>query len=257
MTLAYTYGKSKDVNSGTNSTALSNYEFNQIVNNPNDPQLSYSRFDIRHRIIGSAGYTFRYGANDNFATGISLFYQGQSGQPFTYLYNGDLNREGNFANDLIYVPRDQSEINLVPFSSGGVTYSADEQWEALDDFIENDDYLSDRRGQYAERNGARMPWTHQFDLRVFQDFMLEAGNNRHKFQITFDIFNVGNLLNHEWGHQYFVSNEANEIIRYAGLDDDGIPTFTFNPNSRRYNIAPFASRWQGQLGLRYLFNDRQ
>ncbi|MCX2739653.1 TonB-dependent receptor [Pontibacter anaerobius] len=255
-TLAYTYGKSKDVNSGTSSTALSNYEFNQIVNNPNDPQLSYSRFDIRHRIVGSAGYTFRYGTDDRFATGISLFYEGQSGEPFTYLYNGDLNREGNFANDLIYVPRQQSDINLISFTSGGVTYTADEQWEALDNFIENDDYLSDRRGQYAERNGARMPWTHQFDLRIFQDFVLEAGNNSHKFQVTFDIFNVGNLLNRDWGRQYFVNNNANEVIRYAGLDETGNPTFTFNPRNIRYNIAPFDSRWQGQLGLRYLFNDR-
>lgn len=255
-TIAYTYGKSKDVNSGTNSTALSNYEFNQIVNNPNNPELSFSRFDIRHRIVGSAGYTFKYGANDNFATGISLFYESQSGQPFTYLYNGDLNREGNFANDLIYVPRTQSDINLIPFSSGGVTFSADQQWEALDDFIENDDYLSERRGQYAERNGARMPWTHQFDLRIFQDFVFEAGNNSHKFQLTFDIFNVGNLLNRDWGRQYFVNNSANEIIRYAGLDTNQNPTFTFNPSNIRYNISPFASRWQGQVGLRYLFNDR-
>ncbi|OKL41932.1 TonB-dependent receptor [Pontibacter flavimaris] len=253
-TLAYTYGKSKDVNSGTNSTALSNYEFNQIVNNPNDPELSYSRYDVRHRIVGSAGYTFRYGTDDRFATGISLFYEGQSGLPFTYLYNGDLNREGNFANDLIYVPRSQSEINLEPFTSGGLTFSAEEQWEALDDFISNDDYLSDRRGRYAERNGARMPWTHQVDLRVFQDFVLQAGDNRHTFQVTFDIFNVGNLLNRDWGHEFFVNNEANEIIRFAGLDDAGNPTFTFNPGSVRYNTAPFASRWQGQLGLRYLFN---
>ncbi|MDX5437384.1 MAG: TonB-dependent receptor, partial [Pontibacter sp.] len=120
--VAYTYGKAKDVNSGTSSTALSNYEFNQIVNDPNNPELAYSRFDVRHRIIGTGGYTFRYG--DNFATGISLFYQGQSGLPFTYLYSGDLNGDGNFGNDLIYVPRNQSEINLVPITdrSGNVTF---------------------------------------------------------------------------------------------------------------------------------------
>lgn len=255
-TVAYTYGKSKDVNSGTSSTALSNYEFNQIVNNPNDPELSFSRFDIRHRIIASAGYTFTYGSNDNLATGISLFYQGQSGLPFTYLYNGDLNRDGNFANDLIYVPRTQDDINLVAFNSGGQTISADAQWEALNDFIENDDYLSERRGQYAERNGARMPWTHQVDLRVFQDFVIPAGDNSHKFQITFDIFNVGNLLNRDWGHQYFVRNSANEIIRFAGRNaDTGAPEFTFNPTNIRYNTSPFDSRWRGQIGLRYLFND--
>ncbi|MFD2514546.1 TonB-dependent receptor domain-containing protein [Pontibacter locisalis] len=252
--VAYTYGKSKDVNSGTSSTALSNFEFNQIVNNPNVPALSFSRFDIRHRIIATSGYTFRFG--ENFATGISLFYQGQSGLPFTYLYSGDLNRDGNFGNDLIYVPRNQGDINLIPVTNraGEVLFTVDEQWRALDAFIASDDYLNDRRGQYAERNGARMPWTHQFDVRLLQDFYIFTGDTKHTFQITFDVFNVGNLINKDWGRQYFVRNSANEVVRFAGFNAAGEPTFTFNPNTQAYNIAPFDSRWQGQLGLRYMFN---
>ncbi|MER2996451.1 TonB-dependent receptor [Pontibacter populi] len=255
--IAYTYGKSKDVNSGTSSTALSNYEFNQIVNSPNDPELEYSRYDVRHRIVGTGGYTFRFG--ESLATGISLFYQGQSGLPITFVYSQDLNGDGNFANDLIYIPRDQSDILLVPFTdrAGQVipgSATPQEQWEALDALIRSDDYLSDRRGQYAERYGGRMPWTHQFDLRLLQDFYLTSGENRHTFQITFDIFNVGNLINKDWGRQYFVNNNANELIRFAGLNDDGVPTFTFNTNTRIYNISQFDSRWQGQLGLRYIFN---
>ncbi|WP_162428791.1 TonB-dependent receptor [Pontibacter pudoricolor] len=255
--IAYTYGKSKDVNSGTSSTALSNYEFNQIVNNPNDPELEYSRYDVRHRIVGTGGYTFRFG--ENLATGISLFYQGQSGLPITFVYSRDLNGDGNIANDLIYVPRDQSDIILVPFTdrAGAVipgSATPQEQWEALDALIRSDDYLSDRRGQYAERYGGRMPWTHQFDLRLLQDFYFTSGENKHTFQITFDIFNVGNLINKDWGRQYFVNNNANELIRFAGLNAAGVPTFTFNTNTRIYNISQFDSRWQGQLGLRYIFN---
>ncbi len=251
---AYTYGKAKDVNSGTSSTALSNFEFNQIVNDPNNPALAFSRFDIRHRIIGTGGYTFKFG--DSFATGLSLFYQGQSGLPFTYLYSGDINRDGNFGNDLIYIPRNQGEINLVPITnrSGEVTVTVDEQWRALDAFIANDDYLKDRRGQYAERNGARMPWTHQFDFRLLQDFYVMAGDNKHTFQVTFDVFNIGNLINKDWGRQYFVSNSANEIIRFERFNSAGQPTFTFNPNNQAFNTSQFDSRWQGQLGLRYLFN---
>ncbi|MBB6612887.1 TonB-dependent receptor [Pontibacter sp. Tf4] len=250
--IAYTYGKSKDVNSGTSSTALSNYEFNQIINNPNDPELAYSRYDVRHRIVGYGGYTFKFG--EAAATGISLFYQGQSGLPITFVYAQDLNGDGNFSNDLLYVPRNQSEINLVPVTISGTTFTPEQQWAALDALISGDDYLNDRRGQYTERYGGRMPWTHQFDLRIFQDFYINSGDNRHTFQITFDIFNVGNLINRDWGRQYFVSNNANELIRFAGLNDAGEPTFTFNPNSRIYNVSQFDSRWQGQIGLRYIFN---
>jgi hypothetical protein len=249
--IAYTYGMSKDVNSGTSSTALSNYEFNQIVNNPNDPELGYSRYDLRHRIVGTGGYTFKYGTN--FATTISLFYQGQSGLPVTYLYAQDLNRDGNFSNDLIYIPAGRDEINLIPLTVSGVTYSPEEQWEALNDFIEADDYLSSHRGEYAERYSGRMPWTHQFDLRLLQDFYIKTGDTKHTLQISFDIFNVGNLINKDWGRQYFVSNNANEIIRYSGRDAQGMPTYTFNPNNRAYNISQFDSRWQGQLGIRYIF----
>ncbi|MBC5775466.1 TonB-dependent receptor [Pontibacter sp. KCTC 32443] len=253
--LAYTYGKSKDVNSGTNSTALSNYEFNQIVNNPGNPELSYSRYDIRHRIIATGGYTFKFG--ENFATGVSLFYQGQSGLPFTYLYNGDINNDGNFGNDLIYIPRDANDINLIPIvddDTDEVLFTVEEQREALEAFLADDDYLDDNRGGYAERNRARMPWTHQVDFRLLQDFYINAGDNRHTIQVTFDIFNIGNLLNQDWGRQYFVNNSANEIIRYEGRSDDGNPEFTFNPRNRAYNISQFESRWQGQLGLRYIFN---
>ena len=99
-----------------------------------------------------------------------------------------------------------------------------------------------------------MPWALQSDLRVFQDFYINVADNRHTFQITFDIFNVGNLLNRDWGRQYFVNNNANELIRFAGFNPDGVPTFTFNPNTRIYNVSQFDSRWQGQLGLRYIFN---
>ncbi|MEJ8803042.1 TonB-dependent receptor [Pontibacter sp. H249] len=252
--IAYTYGESKDVNSGTSSTALSNWEYNQIVNNPNDPALEYSRYDVRHRIVGTTGYTVKYA--NNFATSISMFYEGQSGLPFTYLYSQDLNNDGNRGNDLMYVPRDRSEINLVDLKSNGVvTATADEQWAALDAFIADDDYLNSRRGQYTERHGARMPWTHQFDLRLLQDFYVKGDNGKsHTLQITFDVFNVGNLINKDWGRQYFVNNSANELVRYAGRNSAGEPTFTFNPNSRGYNVSQFASRWQGQLGLRYIFN---
>ncbi|MHA6247032.1 TonB-dependent receptor [Pontibacter sp. CAU 1760] len=250
-TVAYTYGKAKDVNSGTSSTALSNWEFNQVVNDPNNPPLEFSRYDVRHRIIASSGYTFAYA--DHFSTSVSLFYQGQSGLPFTYLYAQDLNNDGNRSNDLLYVPRNQGEINLVPFTSGGITFTSDEQWAALEEFIASDDYLSSRRGQYAERNGARMPWTHRFDIRLLQDFYINAGDRKHTLQLTFDVFNVGNLLNKDWGRQYFVGNSANEIVRFAGRNASGAPTYNFNPRNTAYNIDQFDSRWQGQVGLRYIF----
>jgi outer membrane receptor protein involved in Fe transport len=250
--IAYTYGKAKDVNSGNSSTAASNWEFNQVVGDPNNPELSYSAYDLRHRIVGNLGYRLEYG--NNFATTISLFYSGRSGTPFTYLYNGDLNRDGAFQNDLLYIPANASEITFEPLTTGGVTYSPQEQWEAFNNFIENDEYLSSRRGQYAERNGARTPWEHQLDLRLMQDFFVNIAGKRNAFQLTFDVFNLGNMLNDEWGRSYFISNNSVTLVNFDDRNRDG---FTFNPNTRTepWAVSAFASRWQGQIGLRYIFGE--
>jgi len=256
--VAYTYGVSKEVNSGSSSTASSNFGFNQIQYDPNNPELGYSRNDQRHRVIASAGYTFRY-LGDKLATGITLFYEGMSGQPLTYIYgqNSDLNRDGNTGNDLLYIPRDvrnPNEIRLVP-SGATDTRTVAQIQDQLDAFIENDPYLRTHRGQVAERFAARLPWTHQVDLRLFQDIKFASKN---AIQITFDITNVGNLLNNDWGRQYTVANNASELLRVESTGPNVQPTIsfpaTFATTNRAYDFAPFFSRWQGQLGIRYSFN---
>ncbi|RYF09307.1 MAG: hypothetical protein EOO42_24055 [Flavobacteriales bacterium] len=149
---AYTYGKSRDINSGTSSTAGSNYSFVQIVTDPNNPPLAYSNYDVRHRMVGSLSYGVKYGKNKSFGTTASLVYVGKSGTPFTYLYNGDLNQDGNNGNDLFFVPRSLADIRLaiIPATTGAnpqPAISIADQWAALDKFISNDPYLSTKRGQ--------------------------------------------------------------------------------------------------------------
>ncbi|WP_227006184.1 TonB-dependent receptor [Rufibacter latericius] len=237
--VAYTYGKSKDLNSGSSSTAVSNWQFNQIAWDPNNPELSYSRSDVRHRIIATGGYTVKY--LDHFGTSISLFYEGQSGLPFTYLYRNDLNGDGQNGNDLMYVPRDRSEMPNM----------SEQQWNDLNSYIEGDTYLSKRRGQYTERNGARMPWTHQVDLRLAQDLYFNAAGKSNTLQLTFDIFNVGNLVNNDWGRQYSITNSAVELVS-ATRNGSGA-SYTFSKPAGKVWGETFSSRWQGQVGLRYIF----
>ena len=257
-TAAYTYGQSKEINSGASSTASSNYQFNQIANDPNNPELGYSRNDQRHRVIGSAGYTFRY-ANNAMATTFTAFYEGRSGQPLTYIYgqNTDLNRDGQIGNDLLYVPTDVRDVNQIRLVATDGRTLADVQ-NQLENFIKNDPYLDSHRGQVVERFGARLPWTHQVDMRVAQDFNFMAGGKKNTIQITFDIQNVGNLLNKNWGRQYFVTNNATELLQVQSTNVNAQPTFSlpsnFGNSGRSYDISPLQSRWQGQLGVRYSFN---
>ncbi|WP_197076902.1 TonB-dependent receptor [Hymenobacter terrenus] len=259
---AYTYGQSRDLYSGTSSTPVSTWEFNPHVAGPNNLELSYSNFDLRHRIIGSLSYRKEYA--NNFATTFSVFYNGQSGTPFSYTYfGGDINNDGgqftSNSNDLIYIPRTREEIVLV---TAGTTdrRTPDQIWNELNTFIENDSYLKEHRGEYAARNGARTPWQHRIDVRLLQDIYTKIGSKTHTIQLSVDVINFGNLLSNNWGRDYFVQNTNYGLLRYQGLEggNTGRPTFSYGTGTSTtptegYQISQLASRWQAQFGVRYLF----
>ena len=261
--IAYTYGESTEKNSGGSSTARSNWQFNQIVFNPNDSQLDYSKFDIRHRIVGNLSYGVRYGKNKLFGTSLGVFYAGRSGETNTYLYNGDLNGDGANQNDLMYIPRNASEIKLVTIPAVAATATAAaqpaitpaEQWANLNAYIENDSYLKGRRGQYAERFGARGPWEHSFDARLLQDIGALVKGSSNKIQLSVDVFNVGNLINKKWGQGYTIGNAngATTLVSYNAANGGGF-TFKSPANNTIYALDQIRSRWAAQFGVRYIFN---
>ena len=227
----------------------------QVVGNPNTPGLSISNYALPHRITAVVATNFEYAKN--FRTSVSFFYSGNSGQRFTYLVNGDLNNDGRFGNDLAYVPRNASEIRFVDFlnSNGTVRYTAAEQAAAFESFIGSNDYLSSRRGDYTERNAVSTPWKHALDMRIAQDLFVGDGNNRHTLQVTFDVFNLTNLIDRGWGRQSAVSNQAYNLLSTINRTRAGVPEKGYNYSIGQTPWNPtFASRFQGQLGLRYSFN---
>lgn len=253
--VAYTYGMSKDLMNGVRVSPQANWEWNQTTN-PNKPELSYSNFDLRHRVIASADYTLNW--NKKWKTVFSLFGIANSGSPFTYVYAGDLNRDASSNNDLLYVPNSSAEINLVDIkdASGQVISTKEQQWSDLDAYISGNEYLQSRRGQYVERNGGRTPWNFQVDVHLGQDFTLEGRRRKHVLTATADIFNFTNLLNYKWGRQYFVPNTTNAgyALINAKTSSAGVPTYTFTkPQADPWQIDGIASRLQMQIGLRYSF----
>lgn len=270
---AYTYGVSKDLSNGIRNSFQSNFEVNPAIV-PNDPRLSYSNFDLRHRIVGTLGTNWIWNSTNN--TSLTFFYAGQSGSPYTVVYNSGGNPFGNAANaNLPYIPANRNDIRLVDKGS----YTAAQQWADLNQLISNDKYLSSRRGQYAERNALRTPWNHELDLKLMHEFKLSKTNKNQSLQISLDIFNVLNLINNEWGHINFVTNVNNytaNILNFVSYSNDAngnpiagsavpvgkpssgyVPTFTFNKptglNNNYYTVDPINSRWQGQLGVKFNF----
>ncbi|MEO5891798.1 MAG: carboxypeptidase regulatory-like domain-containing protein [Ferruginibacter sp.] len=253
---AYNFNSATDVNSGANSTALSNWEFVQVVGDPNSPQSAVSNYQLQHRFTGIFSMNYEY--FKHLKTSLSFFYNGNSGQPFTYVVNGDLNSDGRFGNDLIYVPNDPSEIKFVDrLNSAGtaVVATAAQQSADFEAFITSDKYLSKKRGKYAERNGRSTPWENVIDARFAQDFILKIGGTKHDFQFTFDVFNLTNLLNNDWGRQYFVTNQAYSVLSTINRTSGAFAGKGYNFNSTQVPwTMNFTSRWQGQIGIRYTFN---
>lgn len=254
--LAYTNGLSKDLMNGVRVSAQANWNWNQTIES-NNPRLSYSNFDIRHRIIGNL--TYQNKIKEKHTTTIGLFFLASSGSPFSYVYSGDINRDASSKNDLIYVPNNASEINLIDIQDGegNVTVTAEEQWSQLDNYIENDNYLKEQRGKYTQRNGGRTPWNTQLDIHLGQEIVFNKSKTAHKFEFTADIFNVLNLVNYKWGRQYYVPNTTNagySLITGKTSSDGSSTTYQFfNPTSDPWQIDGIASRLQMQVGIRYTF----
>ncbi|MEL7148935.1 MAG: hypothetical protein AAFO69_21345, partial [Bacteroidota bacterium] len=142
--------------------------------------------------------------------------------------------------------------------------TAAQQWNQLNDFIAADDYLSGRRGQYAERNQSRTPFENVIDLRFLQDFYIEMGNGkRNTLQFSVDVFNFTNLLNKNWGRRYQRQFGGYELVQFEGFQDGtNIPTYTFREFEGGEpffgdldDAGVLSSRWQIQLGLRYIFGN--
>lgn len=249
--VAYSFGRSLAVNDATSSQNSSQWRYMESVNGLNNLDLSISDFDQAHRVTTFLSYRKEY--FNHAATQISVFYNGASGRPFSYVYNdyGDVNGDSENSGNLIYVPASQDEINFADAET------ADAQWAALNDFIENDPYLSTRRGQYAERNGARTPFSNMIDLKIAQDVFVTVADKRHKLQVTLDVFNLGNLINADWGRRWYVSNDAFYLIDFEGFADDGTtPEFSFEKPRNNWSADDSglrSSRWMAQLGVRYTF----
>ncbi len=261
--VAYTYNDAYSVYDGTSSQNSSQWRGLHTVNGRNTyTDAPVSDFSMGSRVVANVSYRKEY---FNFgATQISLFYNGQSGRVYSYIYDGNLTGEDSRERSLIYIPASQSEINLVDYTSNGVTVTAAEQWTALDAFIESDDYLSEHRGEYADRNQSRSPFENVVDFRLVQDFFVDVNGKRNTLQVSLDIFNFTNFLNKDWGRRYFVNDGGNfqsaEILTFAGMQTGTtVPTFTYRKGAdwqpwQIDDLGIYSSRWQMQVGVRYTFN---
>ena len=254
---AYNYLIAKDASSISAEISSDAFDRNPILNNANEARLTPSLYGNKHRFIGALSKKFDYGTGKGLATTVSLFGSLTSGNRFAYVYGGDINNDGTASNDLLYVPTD-AEIDLMNFAPltdvNGELQNAAAQRVAWKWFIEQDDYLRTKRGQYTEKYEAETPWFSQVDLRILQDFNFNAGSSTRTVQFSIDILNLGNLLNSKWGVRKYATTSGYFQPLSVSLAGS-VPTYQFDPTARRTFVASpdLLSRWQMQFGLRFIF----
>ncbi|MGB7395899.1 MAG: TonB-dependent receptor [Pricia sp.] len=243
--LAYNYLNAQDVNSIEAEITGDAFDFNPNLGNANNDILSFSKYGDTHRFIGVGSKQFIYGDN-KWGTTISTFFEYAQGGRFNYTYAGNINSDSSFQNnDLIYIPT-EAEVQQMQFSDEG-------QADAFENFIQQDDYLSDNRGEYFERYGALSPWRSRWDVKLLQDYNFSVGGDKiHTVQFSVDILNFGNLLNSDWG---VVQQPNRDFPISVTVDENNVPTYGFDTGLTNTfgSVADLRSRWQMQFGLRYIF----
>jgi hypothetical protein len=260
--VAYTKSFAANLFDGNGDQALGTYQGTQQVKGLNTPTLAASQFVLPDRVVAVLSYRKEY--LKHLATTLSFFYQGSIDYRFSYVYSGDFNRDGVNGNDLIYIPT-AAEVSQMLFTNqtvNGIVYDANatlkQQNQLFEAYIQQDNYLRKRRGQFAERNGAKAPWRNQVDAKFVQDIFVKAGKSRNTLQFTIDVFNFGNMLNPSWGK--VKATNATSILTPTFTSLTTAPSFRLATAQGQIVTRTFrdvlstASTYSVQFGFRYLFN---
>ncbi|WP_115554111.1 TonB-dependent receptor [Xanthomonas arboricola] len=238
--LYYTYTDADEVSGLTSSTSGSQLG-NNAVFQANENVASTAAYEVKNSILGTLNW--KHAFFGDYETKLGLIYQGRNGRPYSYAFDNDANGDGRL-NDLLYIPAGR----------GDVLFGTAREEQAFWNYIEGNEYLAARRGQVAERNGARNSWINQFDLHIEQEIPGFFKDN--KASLWLDVMNVGNLLNKKWGRvEEYGFPGMRGVVEYGGIDAaSGKYVYRFNtPDQSTVYDDRGISRWALQLGFRYQF----
>ena len=263
LSASYTYSKAKSYGDGVGDQVSSAYYNNRYsVNGNNDMELGYGTYVAPNRLLISASYKKDYGKN--FGSEVGLIYEGMnmgyadgySCTRYTYQLTGNVVNDYG-SNGLVYIPASREALDKWNFKDNG-SYTAEQQKDDFWAYINQDDYLKNHKGEYAERGGAVMPWHHQLDFKFNQNFYLNVAGQKNTLQFGVDIKNLANLLNNSWGLYKTVNNT--KLLKYTAGKNGAQGSFQFQKNgkdvlSKTYtNYTSFNSTYSIQFSIRYIFN---
>ena len=247
---AYTHTASKEITSMPGSNAESAFTYVPTVAGPNYIDLHNAINVIPDRFIASVTH------NDHCGNHFSLVYETWRGSSnYSYMLTNDMNGDG-YAYDALYIPTDAQVKN------GDFRFVSDSDRDRFMAFVHKDKYLSKHQGKYAEAYSVYSPWVHRVDFSYKHDFKVKAGKTTNILQLGFDIKNLLNLFNSNWGVMKIlnpaIGTEA-RLLKYEGADADGYATFS-TPKGVTGNTKTFTPNhaigqcWYASIGIKYMFN---
>lgn len=261
-TLGYAYTESTEVSPMTSSVAFSNY-FNISVDDPNNPSVARSNYEIPHRFILKLSYEKEFFGD--YTTRFTLFGQSNEGRPYsaTFFEQGMFICGDNFSKSdgdcpdddrsLLYMPDGPTDPNVV--FDPGFDQEAFFAWARKNG-------LNKYGGRVVPRNALRSDWWTKFDLRVSQE--IPGFSDNHRANLYFTIENLGNLINDDWGVLYERGFPRAAPVVEASLPDfvlDGTSDNDFS--SAQYTFLNYrpqtqsrstrASLWSMRFGFQYNF----
>ena len=243
---AYTYSNGKNVIDGIGDQVTSAFNTNTFgVNGSNSQELGYSSYVSPNRILLNVGWTWPSGKRTTET--IGLYYEGFnhcyiggfSYTRYSYTMASNVNGDGG-ANSLAYIP---TETQLF---DGSMPFVSEENAAAFNQFIKEDKYLNDHRGEYAERGGAIAPWRHTFNFKYERTIKFNGGE---KLSFGIDVNNIANLIYRGWGNMQRLN--SSDILKYS-KDAEGNYQYEFtSPTWSEY--ASTYSTWSAALNVRLSF----
>ena len=250
LNAAYTYTESKEISGMPGSAATSAYSNLDSIDGPTFVGIQRSQYVVPNKVTASIGYMFP-ALFDGDGVRINLFYTGYSAGAYSYVYSNDMNGDG-MASDLMYIPNDVNELKWV----------SEEDMNAFKTFMENDKYLSEHKGQYAEAYAGRSPWRHILDARIAKTFKKTIGKTTHCFELSVNASNLLNMFNSSWGLYKYTCYGSYEVVNPLKVDhfEDNTPVFSMNKVNGEYPTETFTNThintnqcWSLMLGLKYSF----
>ncbi len=245
--LSYSRGRATEAQANGQTTAGGQFNRN-VIFNQNAVEVGTADFQVKDRIQLSLTREFEF--VKKFKTTASIYYEGRTGNPYSWVFGSDLNNDGVSFNDTVAVP---SGLTDARFDYSGMTTAQRDSFLA---YIANSE-LAQFAGGIAPKNAFTEPWFNKLDLKIVQDLPIYG---KFKAQLFFDFINFGTFISKKTFNYTEISPFlSNDVFRTRtltnatayGTDGRIRPTFTSNPVG--FNIDNGMSRWRIQVGAKLLF----